>query len=117
MEPTNDKPTVNTTFRLTPPELERMEKEAERLGMLRTPFVRHCALIGLREVERAGELIESPVIGAMLQLFADLGPQETADEFKRIRHQLQRTDDSGDQVKFPFVHDNPSDLGVDCGLS
>lgn len=74
-------------------------------------------MIGLREVERAGELIESPVVGAMLQLFADLGPQETADEFKRIRHQLQGTDDSGNQEKFPFVHDNPSDLGVDCGLS
>lgn len=84
--------------------------------MSRAPFARHCAITGLQEIEQATTLIDSPVIAALLQLFSDLGPQETADEFRRIRAQLKSTDDSHQQSKLPFMQDNPTKLGIDCGL-
>lgn len=103
--------------RYTPAERLRIEKQAERLGISRTRFLRHIALLGLREVERTSDLIESPVVGALLQMFADFGADETAAEFRRIRHQLQSIDDSGEQQKLPFNEETSPDLGIDCGLS
>lgn len=116
MEPVNDPPTQTVSARITRRELERVDREAARLDMNRSHFLRHCTLIGLQEVERASRLIESPVVGALLQIFADLGPQETAEEFARIRRHLQGTDDSDLQNKFPFVNDPDENLGIDCGL-
>jgi hypothetical protein len=116
MEPTNEVPTKTITIRVTPAEIERMEKAAAKVGMSRSPFARHCTITGLQEIEQASTLIDSPVIGVLLQLFSDLGPQETADEFRRIRNQLASTDDSYQQQKMPFMQENPSKLGIDCGL-
>ena len=116
LEPTSTPPTVTLTSRFSISDTERVDAACARLGISRTKLIRHCTMLGLREVERASAVIESPLVGAMLQIFADFGPDEVSDEFRKIRSQLRGTDDSGDQVKFPFVHDNPSDLGVDCGL-
>lgn len=105
MEPTNEVPTKTMTIRVTPAEIERMEIAASKVGMSRSPFARHCTMTGLQEIEQATTLIDSPVIGALLQLFSDLGPQETADEFRRIRKQLAGTDDSHQQQRFAFGND------------
>lgn len=101
------------TSRYSTSECERIEAAAARLGVSRTKFIRHCTVLGLREVERAGAVIESPIVGALLQMFAELGPDEVALEFKRIRSQLRGTDDSHLQNKFPFVNDPDADHGLE----
>jgi len=77
----------NIVFRMTPSEIDRLDRLADKIGLTRSQFLRNLVLQGLEETEvfeKAGLVRAAITVRDIYRWMADKGVKGLSDELEKV---------------------------------